>query len=246
LIAATIALLLAAVDADPASIERALANPARPESYRALDSDRQPQAILSFAGLRPGLRVLDVGTGGGYFTEVLADAVGPEGAVVGWNPPAFARRDNVSRALARVRQRYPATTFYATPPTSLALPRDSFDLVLIHLIYHDFYWDNADFGFTRVEPRSVAAELFAATKRGGTLVVVDHVARPGRATRAEVDAHHRIDPAVVRADFEAAGFIIDGESDVLRRTDDDHSLRIFNPAIRGKTDRFMFRFRKPE
>jgi predicted methyltransferase len=246
LIVATIGLLLAGVEADSVAIERALANPARAESYRALDSNRQPQAILTFAGLHPGMRVLDVGTGGGYFTEVLADAVGPSGAVVGWNPPAFARRENVSRALAGIRQRYPATTFYATPPTSLALPRDSFDLVLIHLIFHDFYWDSADFGFTRVEPRLVAAELFAATRKGGTLVVVDHVANPGRETRAEVEANHRIDPAIVRSDFEAVGFVFDGESDVLRRTDDDHSLRIFNPAIRGKTDRFMFRFRKPE
>jgi predicted methyltransferase len=77
-------------------------------------------------------------------------------------------------------------------------------------------------------------------------VVVDHVADGGRETRAEVDATHRIDPAVVRADFVAAGFVLEAESDVLRRSDDDHSMRIFNSAIRGKTDRFMIRFRKPE
>lgn len=245
MLAAVVALLLATIGPDAAAIERAVGNSARSETYRALDADRQPAAILAFAGIRPGIRVLDVGTGGGYFTEIIADAVGPDGSVVGWNGPAFAARPNVSRALGRIRERYPATTFYATPTTSMALPRQTFDLVLLHLFYHDFYWESAEFGLARVEPRRVAAEIFAATKPGGTVVIVDHVAAGGRDPRAEVDATHRIDPAVVRADFEAVGFQFEEESNLLRRADDDHSMRIFNPAIRGRTDRFMFRFRKP-
>ena len=246
MLALTLAMLFSAVAPDSAAIARAVGNPARSETYRALDDNRRPAEILAFAGLRPGMRVLDVGTGGGYFTEIIADAVGSEGAVVGWNGPAFAARPNVRQALGRIRARYPSTIFYATPTTSMALPRSRFDLVLLHLYYHDFYWESAEFGLARVEPRAVTAELFAATKAGGTVVVVDHVAAKGRETRAEVDATHRIDPAVVRADFEAAGFVFEAESDVLRRADDDHSLRVFNPAIRGKTDRFMVRFRKPE
>jgi len=238
------ALLLVAAAADLSAIERAVANPGRSATYRALDADRKPAEILTFADLRPGMAVLDVGTGGGYFTEMLADAVGPSGSVVGWSGPAFARRPNVATALARIREHYPTVTFYFTPTTSMALPREAFDLVLLHLFYHDFYWESAEFGLARVEPRAVAAEIFAATKAGGTVVIVDHVAAAGRDTRTEVEATHRIDPKVVRADFEAAGFLFDEESDLLRRADDDHSLRIFNPAIRGRTDRFMFRFRK--
>ena len=238
-------MLAAAAIADPIAIERAIANPDRSATHRALDANRKPVAILDFAGLRPGMRVLDVGTGGGYFTEMLADAVGPSGSVVGWSGPAFARRPNVTSALGRIRERFPNVTYYFTPTTSMALPRESFDLVLLHLFYHDFYWESAEFGLARVEPRYVAAELFAAAKADGTVLVVDHVANPGRDARAEVEATHRIEPAVVRADFEAGGFVFDGESAALRWADDDHSLRIFNPAIRGKTDRFMFRFRKP-
>ena len=245
MLATAILVLLAAAQADSSAIDRAVSNPARAEAYRALDLNRQPAAILAFAGLRPGMHVLDVGTGGGYFTEIIAEAVGPGGAVTGWNGPAFAARPNVSRALGRIRERYPATTFYATPTTSMALPRAQFDLVLLHLFYHDFYWESMEFGLARVEPRAVTAELFSATRPGGIVVIVDHVAAGGRETRAEVDATHRIDPAVVRADFEAAGFLFDAESDLLRRIDDDRSLRVFNPAIRGKTDRFMMRFRKP-
>lgn len=244
LIAAIIG-LLAVVQADPAAIDRAIGNPARSETYRALDPQRAPAAILTFAGLHPGMQVLDVGTGGGYFTEIIADAVGPDGAVTGWNGPAFAARPNVRRALARIRDRHPRTTYYATPTTSMALPREKFDLVLLHLFYHDFYWESAEFGLARVEPRAVAGEIFGATKAGGAVVIVDHVAAGGRDPRAEVEATHRIDPAVVRADFEAAGFLFEAQSNLLRRTADDHSMRIFNPAIRGRTDRFMFRFRKP-
>ena len=238
--------LAAAAEPDRAAIDRAVANPARSAAYRALDENRQPAEILTFAGVRPGLNILDVGAGGGYFTEILADAVARDGQVVGWSGPAFAARANVRQAYARIRARFPRTMFYATPTTSMALPRGRFDLVLLHLFYHDFYWESAEFGLARVEPRSVVAELYAATKPGGTVVVVDHVAAPGRDTRAEVDATHRIDPAVVRADFEAAGFRFDASSDALRRAHDDRSLRVFNQAIRGKTDRFMFRFRKPQ
>lgn len=246
MITTAVAMVLAALQGDASGpIARAIANPDRSAAYRSLDENRHPETVLSFAGIRPGMRVLDVGTGGGYFTEILADIVGPNGQVVGWNGPAFAARPNVRTALGRIRARYPATSFYATPTTSMALPRDRFDVVLLHLFYHDFYWESAEFGLARVEPRSVAAEIFAATKPGGAVVVVDHVARGGRETRAEVDSTHRIDPAVVRADFEAAGFRLDAESAALRRADDDHSLRIFNPAIRGRTDRFMVRFRKP-
>ena len=119
MIATALALMLAVAQPDEGAIRRAVDNPARSETYRGLDANRQPAEILAFAGIRPGMQVLDVGTGGGYFTEILADAVGPDGAVVGWNGPAFAARPNVSRALGRIRERYPATTFYATPTTSI-------------------------------------------------------------------------------------------------------------------------------
>lgn len=229
----------------PATITAAVDNPARSDTYRALDSERRPAEVLAFAGLRPGMRVLDVGTGGGYYTEILAQAVGPNGAVVGWSGEAFARRPNEAQALGRIRERFPNVTFYLTPTTAMALPRQSFDLVLLHLFFHDFYWESAEFGLARVEPSAVVAELFAAAKPGGIVVVADHVAGPGREPRAEVDATHRIRPEVVRAAFEAGGFQLHAESDLLRRPEDDHTRRIFDPAIRGRTDRFMFRFRKP-
>lgn len=239
------ALLALSAAATPAWLLDAVAQPGRSATYLALDADRKPVEVLEFAGLQRGMRVLDVGTGGGYYTEILADAVGPKGVVVGWNGPAFARRANISAALAKVRARYSNVTLYATPTTSMALPKGGFDLVLAHLTFHDFYWESAEFGFDKVEPGQVAAELFAAMRPGGALVVADHVAETGREPRAEVERAHRIDPSVVRAAFEAAGFQFEEESNLLRRADDDHSKRVFDPTIRGKTDRFLFRFRRP-
>lgn len=239
------ALLALTAPTTPAWLADAVAQPTRSATYLALDADRKPVEVLEFAGLQRGMRVLDVGTGGGYYTEILAQAVGPAGAVVGWNGPAFARRANVSAALGKIRGRYSNVTFYATPTTSMALPKDSFDLVLLHLMFHDFYWESAEFGFAKVDPNQVARELFAATRSGGAVVVADHVAEAGREPRAEVERSHRIDPAVVRAAFDAAGFRFEEESPLLRRADDDHSKRVFDPTIRGKTDRFLFRFRRP-
>ena len=132
-----------------------------------------------------------------------------------------------------------------SPVTALSFPAASYDFVMLHLVYHDAYWESAQYNLPRIDPATVTSALFAATKPGGIVAVIDHVATPGRETRAEVEATHRIDPAVVRADFERAGFVFDGETDLLRNPADDRSVNVFDPAIRGRTDRIVYRFRKP-
>lgn len=233
--------------AAPADVAAAIAGPGRPDAYVALDAVRRPVEVLRFLGLQQGARVLDYGAGGGYYTEIIAQAIGPEGMVVGWNPPAFAARPQVREAQARIRRRAPNASFFATPNSALSFPPRSFDFVLLHLTYHDSYWqdDGMAFGFSRIDPGIVTRALFEATLPGGIVGVIDHVARPGRDTRTEVEATHRIDPAVVRADFERAGFVFEGENSVLRVPEDDHTRRVFDPAIRGRTDRFVYRFRRP-
>jgi predicted methyltransferase len=132
----------------------------------------------------------------------------------------------------------------ATPVTALALPANTFDFVMLHLNYHDLYWESAKYGFPRADPASILRTLYQSVKPGGTVAVIDHVG-PAGDTREVVEKFHRIDPATVRSDFERAGFVLDGQSDLLRNPADDHSKGVFDPAIRGKTDRFVFRFRKP-
>ena len=117
--------------------------------------------------------------------------------------------------------------------------------MLINLDYHDVYWESAKNGITRMDPDQWLKSVFAAMKPGAVVGIIDHVGNPGD-TRATVEKYHRIDPAVVKADFKRAGFKLEAESDMLRNPADDHSLNVFDPKIRGKTDRFVLKFRKPK
>ena len=246
LLAAALALALpASALAEPADVAAAVSAPGRAQDHVALDEVRRPVEVLNWLGLERGDRVLDYFTGSGYYAEIMARAVGPGGAVFGTNPPPFMGNERIRAALAGIRQRTPNAAFFAMPVNSLGLPRDSFDFVMLHLVYHDAYWESARFSLPRIDPNTVTRAIFEATRPGGTVAVIDHVAAPGRDTRAEVEATHRIDPAVIRADFERAGFVFDGESDLLRNPDDDRSVNVFEPSIRGRTDRIVYRFRKP-
>ena len=231
--------------AAPADVAAAVAAPGRQADHLALDEVRRPAEVLSWLGLERGDRVLDYFTGSGYYAEIMARAVGPQGVVVGWNAPPFMANERIRASLDAIRERNSNAAFYATPVTALSFPPESFDFVLLHLVYHDAYWESERFRLPRIDPATVTRALYDATRPGGIVAVVDHVAAPGRDTRAEVEATHRILPETVRADFERAGFVFDGETDLLRNPQDDRSVNVFEPSIRGRTDRFVYRFRKP-
>jgi len=236
---------VAATAVQPPDLAAAVAAPGRPEKAVALDEGRRPAEVLRWLGLKRGDRVLDYFTGNGYYAEIMARAVGPTGHVTGWNTPGFGRNPEVAAALAAIRERSSNTSFYFTPNTAISFAPASYDFILLHLVYHDAYWESERFGLPRIDPETVTRALFQATRPGGTVAVIDHVAAPGRDTRAEVEATHRILPATVRADFERAGFEFVGESDLLRNAQDDRSKNVFDPAVRGRTDRFIYRFRRP-
>ena len=227
-----------------ADVAAAVAAPGRPKAATDLDEVRKPVEVLRFMGLKKGDRALDYFTGTGYYAEIMARAVGPKGHVVGWNSASFARREPVIKALGEIRARNSNAAFYSSPSTAIAFAPNSFDFALLHLVYHDAYWESAQFGLPRIDPNTVVKAIWDALKPGGTVAVIDHVAVAGGDTREVVEKLHRIDPAVVRADFERAGFVLEAQSDILRVAE-DHSKNVFDPSIRGKTDRFMYRFRKP-
>jgi predicted methyltransferase len=234
---------LAAAQAVPADVAAAVSAPGRPADATALDAGRHPAEVLRFMGLRRGDRALDLFTGSGYYGEIMARAVGPRGSLLAWNPTAFTD-DNDRAATAAIRQRSPNFSFVATEESGFALPERAFDFVMIHLNYHDTYFDVPRRQF-HMEPDAFLRTVFNSLKPGGTFAVIDHVASPGGDTRAVVSRLHRIDPATVRADFERAGFVFDGELALLRNPEDDHSKGVFDASIRGRTDRFVYRFRRP-
>jgi predicted methyltransferase len=244
LLASAFALPLAPALAAPADVAAAVATPGRPAEAIALDAGRRPVEMLAFGGLRRGDRALDLFTGSGYFAEIMGRAVGPSGGALAWEPSNFLNAQ--SRAgLDAIKARTPNVAWFAAPANALALPERAFDFAMINLNYHDAYWQSDRFRFPRMEPDAFLRTVFQSLKPGGSILVIDHVANPGGDTRAVVDALHRIDPATVRADFERAGFVFAGESNVLRNPEDDHTKLVFDPAIRGRTDRVVYRFRRP-
>ena len=208
-----------------------------------LDAGRKPAQVLAFLGLKPGMRVSDPFGGNLYWAEITAPVVGPKGRVTIWEPRQFYDQEGYDKFTA-FKAAHPNAWMRVSPFEAPDLPASSYDFMLINLDYHDVYWESAKNGVVKMDPDAWLKSIYAAMKPGAVVGVIDHVANPGD-TRETVQKFHRIDPATVKADFKRAGFKLEAESQMLRNPADDHSLLVFNPAIRGKTDRFVFKFRKP-
>jgi predicted methyltransferase len=226
-----------AITASSPHIVAAVASSMRPDADRARDADRKPAEMLAFAGVAPGQRVADFIPGGGYFTRILAEAVGASGKLYALIPPPNPQRpDDAFRAAAA---QYANVEIVQQSFTTLSLPEPC-DVIFTAQNYHDLHLARLALDWAAVN-----RQIFAALKPGGVYLVIDHSAKPG-ADVSVADTLHRIDPAIVRRELEAAGFVYDGESSALRNPADTLELGVFEPAIRGKTDQFALRFRKPE
>jgi predicted methyltransferase len=231
--------------ASKVAIEAAIDSPDRPLADRERDAVAHPGDVLLFLGVAPGMRVADMFSAGGYYTELLARTVGVKGQVLAYNNPPYARfaeKDIAARyaggRLGNVRQ-------LTAEVDALELPAASLGAALFVMSYHDAYWRPADKSWDRTDPAELLRRLFLALKPGAVVVVQDHVAAAGGEVAQVVDTLHRIDPAIVRRDFERAGFEFDGSSKALAHPDDDHTRLVFEDSIRGRTDQFIYRFRKP-
>ena len=222
----------------------AVSDPGREEADVKLDESRKPAELLAFMGLETGDAALDLFAGGGYYSEIMARAVGPDGTVIAVNPPQFTTSDQSKAKWAGIAARQANVTMVPSQLPDYVPAANSIDFAMLHLIYHDFYWESEKFKFERMDPAVVLSNLYAGMKPGGIVAVIDHVGSPGD-TRAVVEKTHRIDPATARADFLAAGFVLDGESEMFANSDDDLEMNVFDPAVRGNTSRFVMRFRKP-
>ncbi len=227
------------------TIAAAVAAPDRPAAARALDESRKPAEVLQWLGIKAGMDVGDLISGTGYWAEILAHAVGPNGSVTAYEPNQFYNDEQGNALWAGIKARTPAVSLVRYPFETFTPPQNSLDAAIINLSYHDLYWQSEQFKIPRTDPDAWVRALYAGMRPGGVVGVIDHVGKPGTDTRVLVDKLHRIDPAVVRADFERAGFRLVGTSDLLANPADDHSKLVFDPAVRGKTDRFMMKFVKP-
>jgi len=221
--------------------------PGRSEKAIAADVGRRPIEVLNFYAVKPGEQVLDLLAGGGYYSELLGKVVGPEGKVTAYDLPLGSDADSLQEKASwdALMARNPNVHFVTGDIAHPAWAPESFDFALLHLVYHDLYWESAKYNYPHTDPAEVLKRLYVAMKPGGIVGVVDHVADPNTDVRATVESLHRIDPAVVLADFKRAGFKLVDKSDMLMTKRDDHGKLVFDPAVRGKTDRFVFKFRKP-
>ena len=240
-----LAVLAAPLSAKPAAspISVAASSSTRSADNVKLDESRKPVAVLSYLGLKRGMTVLDLFGANHYWAELTAPVVGPKGRVMVWQPTQFWKGDTKT-GFEAFAAKNPNVSIAVSPFEAPVLPRGKADFVLLNLDYHDTYWQSEKNGIPRMEPQAFLKAVYGAMKPGAVIGVIDHVANPGD-TRATVEKLHRIDPAVVKADFKHAGFVLVGESNLLRNPADDHSLLVFDPKIRGKTDRFFFKFKKP-
>ncbi|HEY2069959.1 MAG TPA: hypothetical protein VGG48_10430 [Rhizomicrobium sp.] len=231
-----------AIAKPPAYIEAAIADKNRPAEDTARDADRKPAEMLEFAGIKPGMKVVDVIPGKGYFSRLFAGAVGSKGWVYAFEPTEF---DAVftKRNIAIPSggdPNYPNFNFIHQSITKFELP-EKVDVVWTSQNYHDLH-DK----FTGPVDLAVANKaIYDALKPGGYYVILDHVAEAGSGLR-DTDTLHRIDPAVVKKEVEAAGFKFVGESKVLRNPKDPHTALVFDKSIRGHTDQFLYKFQKPK
>jgi len=229
----------------PAYVTAAVSNPDRSAEETARDANRKPADMLAFAGIKPGDKVVDLVPGKeAYFTHLFANVVGKDGRVYSFMPTeldAMLAKHNPPTALppdGTIDPKWPNVTFVHHSLTALNLP-EKVDVVWTSQNYHDFH----DKFMGPVDIAAYNKAVFDALKPGGVYIVLDHAA-PGTGL-ADTETLHRIDPAVVKQEVEAAGFKFAGEDDSLKNPADDHTKKVFDPSIRGKTDQFVYKFVKP-
>ncbi len=242
LAAALLALATAPAGAQTMSpaIAAALSDPSRPAKEQALDAQRRPAEIMAFIGLHAGQTIVDIWPGA-YWDRLFADVVGPSGKVIAWWPNEAAKAEHVAAPAdgAHPYPEHPNVVALNGPVNALALPEPA-DVIWIRQNYHDLY----DPFMAPADVPTFNKAVFRALKPGGIFVVIDHSAPDGSGLAA-TNTTHRIDAAVVKRDMAAAGFEFVGSSDLLRNPEDGRDKLVFAPGIRGKTDQFIYVFRKP-
>ncbi len=239
-IAVAMTLTAAGAATVPSNVKAAIADSHRPADDVKRDADRKPAEMLMFAGIKPGSKVMDLIPGGGYFTRLFAVAVGPKGWVYSYQPTeldSFAKGKPLK--IVGIAADYKNVSVIHASINAITAP-EPLDVVWTSQNYHDL----KDPFFKPADTAQVNKAVFNVLKPGGIYIVLDHSAEKGSGAR-DTDTLHRIDEALVKKEVEAAGFKFVGESNVLRNPADKRTLKVFDPSVRGHTDQFILKFRKP-
>lgn len=229
----------AAATKAPDAITAALADPGRPETDKQRDAYRKPAETLEFAGVKPGAVVAELLPGAGYFTRLFSKVVGPSGHVYALVPAPLADAPDFAARVKAIAAdpAYTNVSVVVEPFSDLKVPVPV-DMVWTSQNYHDLH------NFPGLDVGVFNQMVFEALKPGGAYVILDHEAEPGSGNR-DTATLHRIDRKIVEQEVLAAGFVLAGSSDLLRQPGDSHTVKVFDPSIRGRTDQFILKFRKP-
>ncbi len=229
--------VFAQAPADP--VAAAIADTTRPPDDVARDAARKPAVLLAFADVKPSMAVVDWVPGGGYFTRLFADVVGDEGKVYAWVPAELKDKYDLGKNAEAIAIQHRNVLAVIEPMLATTSIRDA-DIVWTSQNYHDLHTK----GFGDVDTLAFNKQVFDMLKPGGYYIVVDHRAAEGAPVDV-AESLHRIDPAIVKREVEAAGFVFDSESVALANPADDHTLNVFDEKVRGHTDQFVYKFKKP-
>jgi len=229
--------------ATSSDIERVLANPARSQADRERDARDKPAEVMALAKFRQGDTVADILGGGGYNSEILSGIVGPSGHVLLVNNPGYDGFGKKGWSERLANDRLPNVQHIVGPSDALGMGENTLDGAVIVMSYHDLYWVDEKEGWPKVDAGRFLDQIARALKPGGVLLVVDHSALAGTGSAA-AQALHRIDEQFAIADFRKHGLEWIAAMPYLRNPDDDRSKPVFDPSIRGKTDRFVHLYRK--
>ena len=238
LISALLCLAAPAFAADATPIEAAIANPERTDKDRERDAREKPAEVLAFAGVKPGMTVVDMFAGGGYYTELLADVVGPSGKVLSVNNVPYAQysKDAIKARftegrLKNVEQRIVEASYINFPPKSV-------DLIVICMSFHDAFWIDEKEGWPEINIDGFIGSMKSMLKPGGKLLIIDHnaAAGSGKETASKL---HRLNEDWAKKSLESHGFRLEKTYDGLRNPHDQLDKAVFDPAVKGKTDRYV-------
>lgn len=227
-----------------AGIMAAIDNPGRSDKDRARDATRKPGQVLEFAGIAPGATVLDIFSGGGYYAEILSHYLGSEGKVIAQNNQAYLDFVKDELATRYADGRLANVDQVLQEANDLDVGEGVADAALLVLSYHDIYHHPKDGGWPDIDRDTFLGNIYRALKPGGMLLVIDHRAAAGSPTEVG-ESLHRIDPARVTMGMTKNGFVLELEANFLSNPDDPLDIPMYDETIRGKTDRFVHRYRKP-
>jgi predicted methyltransferase len=223
----------------PDYIAAAVTDPGRPAEDRKLDADRKPAQVLRYAAVRPGEVIGEYLPGGGYYTRMLSDIVGRSGKVYALETTAWGK-ENIEATRKVLSEPGRGNVVLDLAPLGMFHLPEKVDLFWTSLNYHDLHVAS----YARIDMALFNKAVFDSLKPGGIYFIVDHAAAPGSGASVAATLH-RIDEATVTQEVTAAGFRLVGRSELLRNPQDDHSKKVFDPAIRWKTDQFILKFERP-